>query len=46
VTASFLPFEIYEIVHEASVLKAAIIGVNVAIVLYLLVRVRTVGDNA
>jgi uncharacterized membrane protein (DUF2068 family) len=40
VTASFLPFEIYEIVHEASVLKAAVIGVNVAIVLYLLMRVR------
>jgi hypothetical protein len=30
VTASFLPFEIYEIVHEASILKAAVIGVNVA----------------
>jgi uncharacterized membrane protein (DUF2068 family) len=40
VTASFLPFEIYEMVHEPSVVKAAVISINSAIVVYLAVRLR------
>jgi uncharacterized membrane protein (DUF2068 family) len=40
VTASFLPFEVYEMVHEPSVVKAAVIITNIAIVVYLSVRVR------
>ena len=40
VTASFLPFEVYELLREASVFKAAVIGVNVAIIVYLFVRLR------
>jgi uncharacterized membrane protein (DUF2068 family) len=40
VTASFLPFEIYEMVHEPSVVKAAVIIINIAIVVYLSIRVR------
>jgi uncharacterized membrane protein (DUF2068 family) len=40
VTASFLPFEIYEMVHEPSVVKAAVIITNIAIVVYLSIRVR------
>jgi len=40
VTASFLPLEIYEMVAEASAFKAGVIAVNVAIVVYLIVRVR------
>ncbi len=38
VTASFIPFEVYEMVHEPSLLKAAGIALNVAIVVYLLIR--------
>ena len=38
VTASFIPLEIYEMVHKASVFKALGIAVNVAVVAYLVVR--------
>jgi uncharacterized membrane protein (DUF2068 family) len=41
VTASFVPFEIYELVHEPSALKVVGIVVNVAIVVYLIVRLRS-----
>jgi uncharacterized membrane protein (DUF2068 family) len=40
VTASLLPFEIYEMVQEPSVVKAAVIIINIAIVVYLIVRLR------
>jgi len=40
VTASFVPFELYEMAHTPSVLKAAGIALNVAIVVYLIVRLR------
>ena len=40
VTASFLPFELYEMIPQASVVKAGIIIVNIAILVYLIVRVR------
>jgi uncharacterized membrane protein (DUF2068 family) len=38
VTASFVPFEIYEMAHKPTVLKAVGIGVNVLIVGYLVIR--------
>jgi uncharacterized membrane protein (DUF2068 family) len=40
VTGSFLPLEIYELLRRASALKAGVIVLNVAIVGYLVVRVR------
>ena len=40
ITASFIPLEIYEIVRHASVLKALTIAVNMAIVVYLYLRLR------
>lgn len=38
VTASFIPFEIYEMAHKPSALKVVGIVVNVGIVIYLIVR--------
>ena len=40
ITASFIPLEIYEMAHQPSVLKAAGIALNVAIVVYLVIRLR------
>lgn len=40
VTTSFIPFECYELWHEPSVLKAAGIALNLAIVVYLALRLR------
>jgi uncharacterized membrane protein (DUF2068 family) len=40
VTASFVPLEIYEMAHKPSVTKALGIVLNVAIVIYLVVRLR------
>jgi len=40
VTASFIPFEIYEMVHKPSALKALGIIVNALIVIYLVLRLR------
>lgn len=38
VTLSFIPFEVYEMAHHPSVLKATGIGVNALIVVYLAIR--------
>jgi uncharacterized membrane protein (DUF2068 family) len=38
VTASFVPFEVYEMAHKPSVLKGVGIAVNVVIVAYLVIR--------
>jgi uncharacterized membrane protein (DUF2068 family) len=40
VTGSFLPLEIYEFVSHAHVLKAVVIALNVAIVVYLVWRLK------
>ncbi|HEY4242936.1 MAG TPA: DUF2127 domain-containing protein [Kofleriaceae bacterium] len=40
-TVSFIPLEVYELVHRASVAKALVLLVNVAIVLYLVLRLRS-----
>ena len=39
-TASFLPFELYEIVHKATALRIGVFILNVAVLVYLVVRVR------
>jgi uncharacterized membrane protein (DUF2068 family) len=43
VTASLLPFEIYEIVHRATAFKILAFVVNVAVVVYLLIAKRLFG---
>ena len=39
-TVSFIPLEIYEMVEHANVIKALVITANIAIVIYLLVRLK------
>src|SRR5438094_640934 len=40
ITTSFIPFEVYEMVEKGSVLKAFVIALNLAAVVYLLWRLR------
>ena len=40
ITASFIPIEIYELVHHASALKAITLALNIAIVVYLVFKLR------
>lgn len=40
-TAGLLPLEIYELIHRLTIAKIVVLVVNVAIVLYLIARVRT-----
>jgi uncharacterized membrane protein (DUF2068 family) len=40
ITTSFIPLEVYEMVHHESVLKGIVIAVNIAIVIYLVWRLR------
>jgi uncharacterized membrane protein (DUF2068 family) len=40
ITTSFIPFEIYELIEHESPIKAAVLVLNVAIVGYLILRVR------
>ena len=39
-TASFIPFEIYELVRAITVVRASALAVNIAVVAYLLVRLH------
>lgn len=39
-TASLIPIEIYELLHRATAMKIAVLAINVAVVIYLIVRVR------
>jgi len=39
-TGSLIPIEIYELVHHATATKIAVLAINVAVVIYLIVRVR------
>ena len=39
-TISFVPFEIYEIIHRQSAPRIAALGINVAVVIYLIYRIR------
>lgn len=40
VTASLVPLEIYELIKEFGKMKLAILAINVAVVVYLIIRVR------
>ena len=40
VTASFLPLEIYELAHRVTAIKIAVMAINLAILGYLIARVR------
>jgi uncharacterized membrane protein (DUF2068 family) len=40
ITASFIPFEVYEMIEHESIAKGAVIALNVAIVIYLVVDLR------
>jgi uncharacterized membrane protein (DUF2068 family) len=42
-TASFIPLEIYELVEHGTVIKTAVVAVNIAIVVYLVLRLRRDG---
>lgn len=44
-TASFIPLEIYELCRHATVVKAALLVVNVAIVIYLIITLRKGAKN-
>jgi uncharacterized membrane protein (DUF2068 family) len=44
VTASLIPIEIYEVIHAESLSKAAVLAVNIAIVIYLGYRLRSDGQ--
>jgi uncharacterized membrane protein (DUF2068 family) len=39
-TAGLIPLEVYELVHRTTLAKVAILAINVAIVVYLIARVR------
>ena len=39
VTASFMPFEVYELVHHATAVRAAALVINALVVVYLVVRI-------
>ena len=40
VTASFIPLEIYEIVHRPDILKVSILAINIAVLIYLILRLK------
>ncbi len=40
VTASFLPLEIYEIAHKPEAFKILILGTNLAVLVYLILRIK------
>jgi uncharacterized membrane protein (DUF2068 family) len=40
VTASFLPLEVYELIHHTTAVKGFVIALNVAIVVYLVLRLK------
>jgi uncharacterized membrane protein (DUF2068 family) len=39
-TGSFIPLEIYECIHHCTLAKVVMLGINVAVVVYLIARVR------
>lgn len=46
ITASLVPFEIYEIVRHPTASKVIVLAINVAVVVYLVVRIRTERSEA
>ena len=39
-TSSLIPIEIYELLHRVTAMKIAVLAINIAVVIYLIVRVR------
>jgi uncharacterized membrane protein (DUF2068 family) len=39
-TASLIPVEIYELLHRVTAMKIAVLAINIAVVIYLIARVR------
>jgi uncharacterized membrane protein (DUF2068 family) len=39
-TASLIPIEIYELLHRVTAMKIAVLAINIAVVIYLIARVR------
>ena len=39
-TASLIPIEIYELLHRATAMKIAVLAINIAVVIYLIIKVR------
>jgi uncharacterized membrane protein (DUF2068 family) len=46
ITGSFLPLEVYEIHRDATAAKIAVLIINIAVVAYLLYRIRVVKEDA
>jgi uncharacterized membrane protein (DUF2068 family) len=44
ITASLVPLEVYELVQNGSVMKALVVVANIAIVIYLVLRLRSDGQ--
>ncbi|HET7296266.1 MAG TPA: DUF2127 domain-containing protein, partial [Gemmatimonadales bacterium] len=45
VTGSFIPLEVYELAKRITLTRLSVIGINVAIVWYLVVRLRREGEG-
>jgi len=45
ITTSLIPVEVYEIIHRRSGIKALILIVNIAVLAYLLYRIRNEGEK-
>src|SRR5262249_29679150 len=45
VTASFIPLEVYELARRWTPIRVSVIGINVAVVWYLVVRLRQAGKT-
>jgi uncharacterized membrane protein (DUF2068 family) len=39
-TASLIPIELYELLHRVTAMKIAVLAINIAVVIYLIARVR------
>jgi uncharacterized membrane protein (DUF2068 family) len=39
-TSSFLPLEVYELIHHATIAKAVALAINIAVVIYLVRELR------
>ena len=39
-TGSLIPFEIYELLHRATAMKIAVLAINIAVLIYLIVKIR------
>ncbi len=45
ITSSLVPLEIYELIHHPTIIKVLLLLINIAVVVYLLYRIRTEGSE-